>query len=332
MSYRSDERLNWLSDRLDTTVTQLDRASEDASFRTYWRAQVANQSYILMDAPVSHENSEPFVRIATLLAAHGLHAPRILHQDLSRGFLLLEDLGSVTYSDGFGTRQPEPLYEAAIDALIDMQCIDPRSLPKYDHTLLMSEMELFKEWLLTQHLGIVLDSTALQNWSRTGKLLSDAALEQPQVFVHRDYHSRNLMVTERNNPGIIDFQDAVCGPITYDLVSLLRDCYQLWPDDMVESLINRYLQRAEASLPIPLNSDQFRVWFDWMGIQRHLKASGIFCRLHHRDGKSGYLNDIPATLTYIINIAGRYSELNWLCELVSERVMEPMRQSLRSRS
>lgn len=321
MTNRSDEQLNWLREDLGLAVAALERASEDASFRSYWRCRIDGQSCILMDAPVEHEDCAPFVRIASLLHEHGLHAPRILHQDLKRGFLLLEDLGTMTYSDAFESRDPETLYADAIDALIRMQGIDSASLPVYDERLLMAEMDLFHDWLIREHLGLQLEGDDLQHWQRTRQILCDKALEQPTVLVHRDYHSRNLMVTSENNPGIIDFQDAVRGPISYDLVSLLRDCYQVWPQAMVESMLQRYLSQAEQTLSRSLNAQTFAVWFDWMGIQRHLKASGIFCRLHHRDGKSGYLKDIPATLSYVIDVTERYPELHWLADLISSRIL-----------
>lgn len=302
-------------------------ASTDASFRRYFRVQ-GDVSCIIMDAPPPQENCLPFIRIADQLEKMGLNSPRVLKEDLDRGFLLLSDLGSTPYLVAI-ERHPEhapSLYMDAIDALLMMQTRGANvqsELPPYNETMLYFEMSLFHDWLCERHLEIQFSDDEEKLWKECCDAVIGNAVNQPRVFVHRDYHSRNLMVTEFGNPGILDFQDAVEGPLTYDLVSLLKDCYIKWPE---EQILQRALYFREYSeIAARLEQNQFIRDFHLMGIIRHLKAAGIFARLLHRDGKPGYLKDIPRTLSYVADIAPRYPELSFLGEFIEERVLPALR-------
>ncbi len=326
MTERLDALKRWLETELDFREYTLQPASSDASFRRYFRVTHEGESLVVMDAPPDREDSRPFVAVDKLLFAAGLNVPEIIDQDLANGYLLLGDLGSTLYLNVLSDETVERLYSDALNALIIIQRCKPGNglLPDYDRELLMAEMGLFRDWLVGTHLGIIPDDAQSQMLVTTFDLLADNALEQPQVCVHRDYHSRNLMVTESNNPGILDFQDAVIGPVTYDLVSLLRDCYIQWPRARVEDWALGYRERAlDSGILGEEHGDpqQFLRWFDLMGVQRHLKAAGIFARLNHRDGKPGYLDDIPRTLGYVVDVAGRYPELAGLGEFAETRVL-----------
>ena len=303
MSNRYEQMTDWL-DNLGYRDYTLSVASEDASFRSYHRVESGGQSWILMDAPPDKEPCERFIEIALRIANTGLSAPQIIHQDLAQGFLLLTDFGCSDYLSMLDESSEPSLYADALAALLKLQtraaCED---LPAYDEKLLRQEMDLFREWFLERLLGIKLDQEHLNRWQTLQQSLLENALEQPQVFVHRDYHSRNLMKIEQGNPGILDFQDAVAGPITYDLVSLLRDCYVAWPGSRVDQLVLDYYELARANELLDVSPAVFRRWFNLMGIQRHLKAIGIFSRLKIRDGKSSYLKDIPRTLSYIEQVS-----------------------------
>jgi aminoglycoside/choline kinase family phosphotransferase len=314
----------WLADVAGGREFSLAPASADASFRRYFRLTFAGgDSLIAMDAPPAQEDCTPFVQVETLLRDAGLHAPEILALDLEQGFLLLEDLGSRSYLDALNDASVDALYGDALQALLTMQRKVPVTrLPPYDRALLEREMQLFDQWLLHRHLGIVLDAPARQVLRTAVETLVENALAQPVVCVHRDYHSRNLMVVDGLNPGIIDFQDAVAGPVSYDLVSLLRDCYVRWDDARVDAWVEGYWNNARAAgMLADVTLAQLLSWFDLMGVQRHLKAAGIFARLYHRDGKPGYLGDIPRTLGYILTVGRRRPEMAGLAELVSERVL-----------
>ncbi len=304
----------WLQQCWPRPLTNLRPASADASFRRYFRVDDAGggHSLIVMDAPPEHEDCRPFVRITELIRGVGVNAPEILAQDTEQGFLLLEDLGSRTFLDHLRDNA-DALYSDAMDALIRMQGIHS-DLPAYDASLLTQEMALLEQWYLNVHLGVTLDDEQKQVLENAMQLLVDNALEQPQVFVHRDYHSRNLMVTDANNPGVIDYQDAVVGAITYDLVSLFKDCYIEWPRERVEHWLAQYLDKCGQRF----EQQQFIRWFDLMGVQRHLKVLGIFARLNHRDGKSQYLNDLPLTLKYVLNTCEHYAELHALRNLLTK--------------
>ena len=326
MPQRIDALESWLAEVLGHPDIRLTTASADASFRRYFRVHAGGQTWIAMDAPPDREDCGQFIKVARLLFSMGLNVPEILQEERQAGFLLLSDLGERLYLDVLEEGTVERLYGDAMAALAVIQACGPCNgqIPEYDRRLLMDEMGLFRDWLLGRHLGIKPDRQTAAMLEGTFERLADNALEQPRVFVHRDYHSRNLMVTGANNPGILDFQDAVTGPVTYDLVSLLRDCYIEWPRARIEDWVLGYHELAlESGILRSEQEDESRFlrWFDLMGVQRHLKASGIFARLNHRDGKPGYLKDIPRTLGYILDVAERYPELAELRELVSSRVV-----------
>jgi aminoglycoside/choline kinase family phosphotransferase len=301
-------------------------ASEDASFRRYFRVQVTGGSFIVMDAPPDKEDSGPFVRVAGHLQAIGVNAPRIIAANLSDGFLLVSDLGRTQYLQQLRDKpdQAPVLYGDALRALNRMQnrgCIHQASLPAYDEALLRFELSLFTDWLCDKYLGITFAGSEEAAWQALCDLLVQNALEQPSVFVHRDYHSRNLMVTREDNPGILDFQDAVEGPITYDLVSLLKDCYVSWPEAQVDQWLADFYAGIDADVRSGLGISEFRRYFDLMGVQRHLKAAGIFARLNLRDGKASYMADIPRTLGYITRLRSDYAELEFLARLIDTRCL-----------
>jgi len=326
MPERIEKLERWLTNQVGLPHFLLAPASGDASFRRYFRVSLDDKSYIAMDAPPDKEDCRPFVAIARQLKAAGLNVPSVHVEDLEQGFLLLDDLGSTLYLDVLNPDNADQLYSDAIASLVQLQSkVSAKALPPYDRALLMQEMELFREWLLQEHLGLSLTDDDHSLLSKTFELLADNALQQPQVAVHRDYHSRNLMQTEPN-PGILDFQDAVNGPVTYDLVSLLRDCYIQWPAEQVEVWAMAYFKLAvKNGVLLSEHEAQFLQWFDLMGVQRHLKAAGIFARLNQRDGKSGYLKDIPLTLSYIETVAIRYPQLDYLAQLVLGRVLPAFR-------
>ena len=314
MPERLEQLKTWLDDELNFGEYTLRPASADASFRRYFRVTHTGVSYVVMDAPPDKEDSRPFIKISKMFFDLGLNVPEVVDENLEQGFLLLSDLGSAPYLDALNEETVERLYGDALGALATIQACTPgnASLPAYDRTLLLSEMALCREWLIGKHLGRVPDNAQTGMIEAAFGLLADNALAQPQVCVHRDYHSRDLMLTGQNNPGILDFQDAVIGPVTYDLVSLLRDCYIAWPRARVEDWALGYQELALQSGILREDHEdpqQFLRWFDLMGMQRHLKAAGIFARLNHRDGKPGYLQDIPRTLGYVVDVAGRYDEL-----------------------
>jgi len=318
LSDRLDRLQQWTRHQLGWSDAELTPASADASFRRYFRVRQGDLSYVLMDAPPQKEDCGPFIHVSRLFLALGLHVPEILACDLDQGFLLLSDLGTRLYLDELNDSSVDRLYGDALGALATLQSCGPDSgLPHYDRKLLLSEMSLFRDWLLGSHLGLTLDEAEQDNLQHSFECLADNALEQPQVCVHRDYHSRNLMLSTSHNPGILDYQDAVIGPVTYDLVSLLRDCYISWPRQRVEDWALGYFELAGQTgiVRSEHNEQQFLKWFDWMGVQRHLKAAGIFARLNHRDGKPGYMHDIPRTLGYVSDVCSRYSELAGLGDI-----------------
>ncbi|OGT20343.1 MAG: aminoglycoside phosphotransferase [Gammaproteobacteria bacterium RBG_16_57_12] len=314
----------WVVDELGYSRADLRPASSDASFRRYFRFHDRGIGYIVMDAPTDKEDIRPYIHVAELMLAIGLHVPEILARNPGQGFLLLSDLGTSDYLSRLTGESVNGLYGDALEALMRLQLQGAASageLPDYDEALLQREMRLFPEWYLGTHLGITPDANSTAVLEQTFALLCRSALEQPRVFVHRDYHSRNLMVTPENNPGILDFQDAVHGPVTYDLVSLLRDCYVAWPREQVERWVMDYLgQMHRRQYLRDCDEQQFLRWFDLMGVQRHLKAIGIFARLNHRDGKPGYLKDIPRTLGYVIEVCSRYPELAAFREFLAAQV------------
>lgn len=326
-SQRYQLLLDWINAKPELANARMAPASADASFRRYFRLSLADgSSRIVMDAPPSHEDCGPFIEIAGLLEQIGLNAPVCGDFDKENGFLLLSDLGSETFLQKL-TAQPEAadqLYPQALSALITMQAqgTPKAQLPAYNAALLQQEMGLFRDWLLAEHLGLHLSQQTQQQLQQQFDLLAKSALAQPQVMVHRDYHSRNLMTSADGRPGILDFQDAVLGPVSYDAVSLLRDCYISWPDRQIYDWLRDYYQQLRTQDLIEVDFEKFARWFDWMGVQRHLKAAGIFCRLLHRDGKDGYINDIPRTLKYVVRVCARYRELSPLSEIVEEYCAE----------
>ncbi len=311
MIQRSNELNAWLDERFNQY--DITPVSDDASFRRYFRVTpVGNgQRFIVMDAPPDKEDVTPFIDIAERLRSVGLNAPRVHARDEARGFLLLDDFADRQYLGELNDESVERLYGDALGALAVMQaCVSSDGLPAYDATRLRAEMQLFPDWLLDRQLGLKLDDEDQKRLDAVFDLLVENALAQPRVFVHRDYHSRNLMRLEKANPGILDFQDAVNGPLTYDLVSLLRDCYVRWPRERVVDWAWGYFDLAvQSGILREENEQYFLRWFDLMGMQRQLKAAGIFARLNLRDGKPGYLGDIPRTLGYIVEVAPDYPEL-----------------------
>ncbi len=315
--------LEWMNAALPVPLIRIAPASSDASFRRYFRVWYGDQTRIVMDAPPDKEDCRPFVAMAEALRGLGLNAPEVLDGDLDQGLLLLTDLGSRQYLAELNERSVAGLYDDALTALARLQTGgDPGSplLPPYDSALLHREMELFRDWFLGRLLGLELSVTEQRTLDQAFAALAGNALEQPLVWVHRDYHSRNLMITAPDNPGVLDFQDAVAGAVTYDLVSLLRDCYIAWPRPQVEAWALDHRARLQALGMTGLDdAGQFLRWFDLMGVQRHLKAVGIFARLNLRDGKPGYLLDIPRTLGYVLEVASRYPELAGLGNLLRAR-------------
>ncbi|WP_047532764.1 aminoglycoside phosphotransferase family protein [Methylotenera sp. N17] len=308
----------WLQQVLGNDDFTLTTASADASFRRYFRVHTASRTMIAMDAPPPQEDCRPFVRIAKLLLAAELNVPEILAEEIQLGFLLLSDLGDTTYLSVLNVENAPRLYGDATQALIKMQLASqPDALPLYDEALLTREMQLFPDWYLVKHLNVVLDEAQTKVLQQTFALLNQNILAQAKVTVHRDYHSRNLMVCD-HNPGILDFQDAVYGPITYDLVSLLKDAYIVWDEEQVIDWVARYWQSAKkAGLPVSADFGEFYRDFEWMGAQRHIKVLGIFARLYHRDGKDGYLKDMPLVMAYLRKVCGRYVELKPMLKLLN---------------
>jgi len=304
----------WIAGLPGPPVERIAPASADASFRRYFRVHRGGSTQIAMDAPPDRESLEPWLRIARILAATGVHVPPVIAVDAEQGFVLIGDLGRHHYLEALGQgADPEPLYADAVDALVRMQSGDPaavQELPPYDREHLMRELELFPEWFVSRHLSLAPDAGERAVVKAAFDWLCDEALAQPVVLVHRDYHSRNLLVRTDGNPGVIDFQDAVRGPVSYDLVSLLKDCYVVWPRKRLLAWLDRYREKAgEAGIDVGADRAEFLRWFDRMGLQRHLKVLGIFARLWHRDGKPGYLGDLPRVLDYTLEATAASPEL-----------------------
>lgn len=319
---------SWLEDCLpalferegwgEVPAASLAPASSDASFRRYFRWLAESRSLILMDAPPPQEDCRPFVKVAAMLAEAGVHVPRILAHDLERGFLVLDDLGSRTWLEVLDPENADELFEAALHALIAYQQrpIDDM-LPSYDEALLRRELQLFPDWYLQRHLDLEMDEAQREQWRQVCDVLVGSALAQPRVFVHRDYMPRNLMLSQPN-PGILDFQDAVYGPISYDVTSLFKDAFLSWPEERVRGWLERYWQLArDSGLAVPADFSEFHRMSDLMGVQRHLKVIGIFARICHRDGKPKYLADVPRFFSYIEAVLARRPELAVLGKLLA---------------
>ena len=330
---------NWAARQLEGDALDIAPASADASFRRYFRVTAKGRDYIVMDAPPAHEDCRPFIAVARLFADAGVHVPQVLAHDLEQGFLLLTDLGDTTYLAALNQAALNPviiqptspypvapnlplareLYLASNDALIRIQQASrPGVLPEYDRALLTRELMLFPEWYVSKHLGVSLSEAQTATLNTVFEQILANNLAQPQVFVHRDWHSRNLMVSDPN-PGILDFQDAVYGPITYDLASIYRDAYIQWDEEHQLDWVIRYWEKARA-IGLPVREDFGDFWrdFEWMGAQRHIKVLGIFARLYHRDGKDGYLKDMPLVMGYLRGVCERYVELKPLLVLLDE--------------
>ncbi len=337
---RQQQLTAWLQSQFPDASFELAPASADASFRRYFRATFSDRTLIVMDAPPQHEDCRPFIHVARLFGAAGVHVPQVLAQDLEQGFLLLSDLGNTTYLQalrGGNANNARELYGAATDALIAIQLASRENeLPPYDEPLLLREMRLFPEWYVAKHLQTKLDEKQNATLENTFQRIGQNNLAQPQVYVHRDYHSRNLMVTEPpllnplpggeeanekgnllTSPGILDFQDAVYGPITYDLASLFKDAYIHWEEaEVLDWLINYWEKARQAGLPVHADFADFYRDYEWMAVQRHLKVLGIFARLYHRDGKDGYLKDLPLVMDYLRKACERYIDLKPLLRLL----------------
>ena len=317
---RRDALARWLEAQLQGAAFSLTPASEDASFRRYFRATLGDgRSYVAMDAPPGKEDCRPFVHVARLLREAGVHAPQVHAADLEQGFLLLSDLGTRTYLQALGPDSAAALFGDAIESLVRWQLATrPGELPPYDEALLRRELNLFPEWYVGRHLKRTLSPRQSESLEKTFALLVQSALAQPSVYVHRDYMPRNLMVCEPN-PGVLDFQDAVHGPITYDVVSLMRDAFISWEEAQVLDWSVRYWEKARAAgLPVHADFGEFWRAFEWMGLQRHLKVLGIFARINYRDGKPRYLEDTPRFLGYAFAVCRRYRELAPLARLLEE--------------
>ncbi len=305
-------------------VAQLTAASSDASFRRYFRWEGDDRNLIVMDAPPPQEDCRPFVKIAGLLAAAGVHVPQVLAADLERGFLLLSDLGRQTYLDVIDADNADRLFADAIDALLTFQRQPLQvPMPLYDEALLRRELQLFPEWYVQRHLGCTFDDAQQDAWERICRTLIDSALAQPRVLVHRDYMPRNLMLSEPN-PGVLDFQDAVLGPVSYDITSLFKDAFVSWPEARVQGWLRDYWQKArDAGIAVPDSFEELQRASDLMGVQRHLKVIGIFARICHRDGKPRYLADVPRFFAYIETVLARRPELAELATLLRSLPAEP---------
>ena len=314
---RLDSLKHWLALQASGQRFTLTPASADASFRRYFRVRFEdNSTLIAMDAPPQQEDSAPFIKVARMMAACGLHVPEIIASDLEKGFILLSDLGQTTYLQALNDDTADALFDAATTALVKwQQASRADALPPYDEALLRRELDLFPEWYVSTHLGISLDPAQRQSMYSVFNGIIQNNLAQPSTYVHRDYMPRNLMVCDPN-PGILDFQDAVYGPITYDVVSLFRDAFISWDEERVLDWVVRYWEKArKAALPVRADFGEFYREFEWMGLQRHLKVLGIFARIRYRDGKPAYLEDTPRFVNYVRVVAGRYSTLSPLLKL-----------------
>lgn len=325
-STREAHRLAWAREILGDASAQLARASTDAGFRSYWRTLGPEPVRIVMDSPPDKEDVKPWLRVRAMLESAGVRVPQVYCEDSEAGFLLLEDLGPDTYLHVLNSENADALFDAAIGQLLHVQAVPvPDDFPRYDEAMLSRELRLFDEWFLGKHLAVVLDCHDLENLERVHRALIDAALAQPQVFVHRDFMPRNLMPVA-DGPAVLDFQDAVRGPIAYDALCLFKDAFVSWPQERVDAWLARYHARAQAAgLPVP-SLAQFQRDVDWIGVQRHLKVIGIFARLHHRDGKMHYLEDAPRFFAYLDRVLPKYPEFAPLAALIERHVKPTLRE------
>lgn len=331
---RAAARLQFTRTALSDPSLTLEPASSDASFRSYWRTRHHGQSWIVMDSPPALEDPRPWLVIGKRLAAAGLHVPAVKEKDLQQGFLLIEDLGTQMYLPTLNDASADALYGDAMTALLRLQTrADATDLPPYDGEFLTRELMIMPDWFVARHLGVMLDEAEQAVLEGAFATVLDSALEQPTCFVHRDFHSRNLLVIDGGSaagsevivsPGIIDFQGALRGPITYDLASLLRDSYVVWNDARVEAWVRGYHAQLQDAglLDVQVDAARFLRWFDLIGLQRHLKVLGLFCRLAYRDGKIGYLADLPRVFRYVTNVCQRHEELAQLADLLIRHAAE----------
>lgn len=322
---RAATRLAWARTSLGDHALTLEPASSDASFRSYWRTHHDGRSWIVMDSPPAQEDPRPWLDIGQRLAAAGLHVPAVYDKDLQQGFLLIEDLGTRLYLPALNDSSADALYGDAMDALLRMQRhMDYSTLPPFNHDVLINGLKIMPEWFLRRHLGHAPDEREQQILNAAFDLVISNALEQPRCFVHRDFHSRNLLIVDSNNPGIIDFQGALAGPITYDLASLLRDGYIAWPRERVEAWVESYRRKLGDAHLIhsDVDRERFLRWFDLTGLHRNIRVLGQFYRLWYRDGKSGYLADVPRVYHYVISAAHSYPELSDFVALLERHVQD----------
>jgi aminoglycoside/choline kinase family phosphotransferase len=320
MMGRLDLARHWVQEPLGVQDVDLQPASSDASFRRYFRVRTPDATLILMDAPAEKEDCRPFIAVNDLLSQAGVHVPKIHGRNLDAGFLLLEDLGTRCYMDELNAGNASALYGDAFESLLAMQSRVPaHAVPTYDRSLVMTELSLFSDWFLGRHLGVDGSNRTGEILSSSFRFLAERFDEQEKVFVHRDFHSRNLMRTGERNPGVLDFQDAVAGPAVYDAISLMRDVYIDWPPDRVEAWLRDYHRDALANrIPVSADPDVFLRTADLIGAQRHLKIAGIFCRLYYRDAKPDYLRDISLTLRYLLDECERQPELVPLRDMLED--------------
>jgi hypothetical protein len=329
---REQALMAWLIETFSVEKVQLIPLPGDAGFRRYFRFFIDNQQYIAVDAPNEYCNNEGFLAIQQAFERAKVRVPQVLAVDLSLGYFCLEDLGERSLSQLLTDKTVEHYYRQALTVLLDIASIQPQAinqnayqLPRFDSKFIATELEIFSQWLLKQHCQLLLTTDEEQQLTHCFVWLAEQIQQQPYGLMHRDYHSRNIMQIA-DQLAVIDFQDAVVGPLSYDAVSLLRDCYVRWPQQLVSQLAEYYRQQLNQRLGLAISSTQWHVWFDVTGIQRHLKAAGIFARLHYRDGKSHYLKDIPLTLEYIVDIAQQYQALHPLVELITQKVQPVIQQ------
>ncbi|MBR0344909.1 MAG: phosphotransferase [Rudaea sp.] len=332
-SPRHTELQRFVAAQFPHTRFSLAPASADASFRSYWRVDADDKTWVVMDAPPDKENIAPWLDIGARLHAAALHTPEVHAVDPAAGFILMEDLGTRTYLPELNTVTVDALYADAFDALLTMQTrVSAQGLSAFDDAFVTMDLELMAPWFLMRHLGYALTGEERGVIDAAIALLTRNVRAQPQSFMHRDFHSRNLMIvgngepgaadTALANPGIIDFQGALLGPITYDLASLLRDCYIAWPGERVDAWVERHRLRLIDAGAVDAGAEQFRRWFDLTGLQRHIKVLGLFCRLNYRDGKAAYLSDLPLVLDYVLGVSRRYPELEAFAALIERAVAD----------
>ncbi|KAF1684861.1 aminoglycoside phosphotransferase [Pseudoxanthomonas broegbernensis] len=318
---RADQRLAWTRQALSDPALALQVASADASFRSYWRTSSGGSTWIVMDAPPGREDVGPWLEIGARLARAGLHTPAVRAADPALGFVLMEDLGERLYLPELSETRADALYAQAIDAILAMQVhASADGLPAFDEPWMTMELELMPEWFLRRHLGLHLECEDWDPLESAFRAILNAAHAQPQRFMHRDFHSRNLLVVADNAPGVIDFQGAMRGPLAYDLASLLRDCYIAWPEERVAAWREAYRRRAVAAGLTDAGEARFARWFDLAGLQRHVKVLGLFCRLAYRDGKPGYLADLPLVWRYVREVGSRHPDIRPMVRLLERAI------------